>query len=141
MPILDDLGAFLQAHGFGTLGQSIFLGSIPLDPPGSGVQDAVLGLFEIPGLPSEKVHDLLGPAVERARVQLRWRGTPYGYAAARTQAGNAFRLLETVVNQPINGVFYQQITALQSPFALPSDEWQRPSILFEIICARDGQAP
>jgi len=141
MPILEEIGLFLQDNGFGTLGQSIFLGSLPLDPPGSGVQDAVLALFEIPSLPPELIHTLLGPAVEQAAIQCRWRGAPYGYAVARTQAGNAFRLFGTVVNQVIHGVFYRQILLLSSPHGLPQDQWNRPSIVFEMICARDGQAP
>lgn len=139
--ILDDLGLFLQDNGFGILGQTIFLGSLPQDAPGSDVQDAVLALFEVPSLPPEMVHDIPGPAVEQAAVQLRWRGAPWEYATVRTQAGNAFRLLGSVVNQMINGVFYRQILLLSSPHALPSDEWNRPAILFEIVCARDGQAP
>lgn len=141
MATLDDLGLFLQAHGFGTLGQTLFLGTLPEDPPGPNIPAPILGLFEVPGLPPDLTHDLLGPSVEHPSVQLRWRGAPYGYAVIRQQAGQAFRLLGSVVNQVINGVFYQQLTCLQSPHALPADEWDRPSILFEILCARDAQAP
>lgn len=141
MSVLEEIGAFLQANGFGSLGTDIFLGSIPADAPGSGVQDAVLGLYEIPSLPPLHTHDLLGPSVERAMVQCRWRGAPYGYADARTKAGNAFRLLESVVNQIVGGAFYQQIVAMQSPYGVPQDEWNRPYVVFEILCVRDGQVP
>lgn len=141
MPILDDLGQFLQANGFGTLGVDLFLATIPQDPPGPSAPDAVLGLFEIPGMAPEHVHDIRGPAVEQAAVQCRWRGSPFGYAAIREQAGAAFRLLDSVVNQAINGVGYRQILALSSPRSLPADEWNRPTVLFEILCYRDGQAP
>jgi len=141
MPVLDELGTYLQANGFGTLGQTIFLGTIPADAPGAGVQDAVLGLFEIPGLPSENTHDLLGPSVEQPHVQLRWRGAPYGYAAARTQAGNAYRLLGSVVNQVLSGAFYQQIIPMQSPYGVPPDEWNRPFLVFEVWVKRDAQVP
>src|SRR5262245_45110840 len=110
--ILDDLGLFLQANGFGTLGSSLFLGTLPQDAPGAGVQDQVLALFEIPGMPPEKTHDIVGPAVENAAIQCRWRGQPFGYAAIRTQAQAAFILLDSVVNQTINGVWYRQIMAL-----------------------------
>jgi hypothetical protein len=30
---------------------------------------------------------------------------------------------------------------LQSPFGQPPDEWQRPFVLFEILCSRDAQVP
>src|SRR5262245_60649227 len=48
--VLDDLGIFLQDNGFGMLGQTIFLGTLPQDSPGGGVQDQVLALLEAPGL-------------------------------------------------------------------------------------------
>jgi hypothetical protein len=140
MPILEELGTFLQAHGFGSLGVDIFLGSFPSDAPGAGVQDAILGLFEIPGLPPLLTHDLLGPSVEQAMIQCRWRGNPYDYATTRAKAGNAFRLFATVVNQTLSGVFYQQILVRDSPFGLAADEWHRPNILLNIQCLRDGQA-
>src|SRR5262245_20410728 len=137
MPVLDDLGKFLQDNGFGVLGTSIFLGSVPQDAPGAGVQDQILALLEAPGMPPEHVHDILGPAVEQARIQCRWRGSPHGYETARGMAGAAFTLLDSVINQTINGVFYRRIMALEGPFALPPDEWQRPIVLFEILCQKD----
>ena|SRR5262245_21148168 len=140
MPVLDDLGIFLQDNGFGLLGQSLFLGMIPQDAPGSGVQDQILGLFEAPGLPPRNTHDLLGPSVEMARIHLRFRGAPFGYETARGMAGEAYKLLGSVVNQTINGVFYQQITVLNGPFGMPQDEWNRPFIVVEVLCARDAQA-
>jgi len=139
--VLDDLGVFLQDNGFGVLGQSLFLGTIPMDAPGNGVQDAILALLEAPGLPPRMTHDLRGPSVEMARIQCRWRGNPHGYEAARGMAGEAFKLLASVVNQTINGVWYQQILPLGGPFGLPPDEWNRPFVLFEILAARDAQAP
>src|SRR5262245_1112839 len=136
--LLEDLGLYLQQNGLGVLGQDIFLGSIPLDPPGGGVQNAVLGLFEVPGLPPSHQHDVVGPGYEQPVVQCRFRGEPFGYQATRQKAGEAFTLLDSVINQTINGTFYLWIQALQSPFSQPQDEWQRPFILFECRCARNA---
>jgi hypothetical protein len=134
--VLEDIGLYLQTNGLGTLGQTIFLGMLPLDQPGGGVQDAVLGLFEVPGLPPTHSHDAAGPRYEQPMVQLRFRGTPYGYQAARMQAGEAFTLLDSVVNQTINGTRYLWMQAMQSPFGQPADEWNRPFVVFEVRCAR-----
>jgi len=138
MPVLDDLGVFLQTNGFG---DDICLGFIPQDAPSSEAPDEVLALFELGGPGPELTHDIPGPAVEVAMVQCRWRGSPWGYASIRGEAGTAFRLLGSVANQEINNVFYRQILLLSSPHALPNDEWNRPTVLFEILCYRDGQSP
>jgi hypothetical protein len=134
--VLEDIGLYLQANGLGILGQDIFLGSIPLDAPGSGVQDAVLGLFEVPGLPGERIHDSAGVSVRQPVVQLRHRGAPYGYQAVRQQAEAAHILLSAVVNQTINGTFYRQILDLQDPFGQPQDEWNRPFVICEYRCIK-----
>ena len=91
-------------------------------------------------MPPRMVHNESGPSVEMARIQLRFRGQPFGYETARGMAGEAYKLLSTVVNQTINNCFYQQIMPLEGPFGMPPDEWSRPFIVFEVMCARDAQA-
>src|SRR5262245_12233494 len=136
MAVLEDVGLYLQQNGLGILGQDIYLGSIPLDPPGGGVQDAVLGLFEVPGLPYDIVHQGFDMAVEQPVVQCRFRGAPFGYQDARNKAQQAIVALGAVSNQTINGTFYLWILPLQPPFGQPSDEWQRPFVLFEARCGK-----
>jgi hypothetical protein len=141
MPVLDDLGVLLQTAGYGILGSDICLAFIPEDAPGGESPDAVIGLFEIPSLPPEMVHDIPGPAVDCAAVQVRVRGEPHGYAAAQLKASSAWRLLASLVNTTINGVLYRQILPLGRPHGMPPDEWHRPSVVCEYMCYRDGQAP
>jgi hypothetical protein len=100
------------------------------------VQDVVLGLIEVPGLPGIRVHDLPGVSIRQPVVQLRWRGAPYGYQAARQQAEAAHVLLAEVVNQTINGTFYLNILTLHDPYGQPADEWNRPYVIAEYLCAK-----
>jgi hypothetical protein len=136
--VLDDLAVYLQAQGLGTRSQTIFEGRIPSDAPGSGVADQIITLFAVPGLPPQHVHDIVGPAVDQPVVQVRVRGSAAqgGYAAMWTQAEQAYRLLDSVRNQVVNGTFYQAILALQSPFGLGEDQYQRPFLAFNVRCAK-----
>lgn len=140
--ILDDLAVRLQTAGLGTLGTTIFKGRLPPDAPGPAVADEIITLLPVPGLPPRRVHDIVGPAIEQPVVQVRLRGraTPGGYAALWAKALQTFLALDGVVNTTINGVWYEALFALQSPFGLPEDEWNRPTVIFNVL-ARRGLAP
>jgi hypothetical protein len=136
--VLDDIAVFLQTQGIGTRGSTIFEGRIPPDAPGSGVADQIVTLFAVPGFPPQRVHDIVGTAVDQPVVQVRVRGSTVqgGYAAMWTVAETAYRLLDGVRNQVVNGTFYQAITVLQSPFGLGEDQYQRPFVAFNVRCAK-----
>jgi hypothetical protein len=134
--LLDDLGTYLQAQGIGTVGTTLFKGSIPQDAPALNVQDALVALIETPGLPPMHVHSVSGPDVEQPTVQVVSRGAPYAYAAARTKAEAAFVALDSVHNQTLGTAFYLWILALQSPFLLRVDDLNRPHIVFNVRCAK-----
>jgi hypothetical protein len=74
------------------------------------------------------------------QVRLRGRASPGGYAALWSRTTQAFLALDGRVNQMINSTWYEAIVALQSPFSLPEDEWQRPFVVFNVLCRR-GLAP
>lgn len=135
--VLDDLAVLLQMEGLGTVGTNLFEGRIPQDAP--GVPDALIALFAVPGLSPEHTHDIAGPAVEQAVVQVRVRGTATqgGYAAAWQKVTQAFLALDGVHNQTVNGVYYRQIRALQSPFGLAEDESARPHLVFNVLCQKE----
>jgi Bacteriophage minor capsid protein len=136
--VLDDIGLFLQTQGLGTLATDIFKGRLPEDAPGAGVLDEIIALFAVPGQGPVRVHSLVGPGVEQPVVQVRLRGSASagGVTAMWTRAMQAFIALDSVTNQTINGVFYQKILALQSPFSLPEDEWRRPTLIFNVLCRK-----
>jgi hypothetical protein len=135
--VLDDLGVFLQTAGLGTLGTSLFKGGWPLDAAGGSVQDALLTLIEVPGLPPMYVHDDIAPSLDQPVVQVVTRGAPYGYAAARTRAGQAWVALGSVRNQTLGTTHYLWIRPLHAPHhALGPDEQQRPRIAFNVVCCK-----
>ncbi len=136
--ILDDMGVHLQGLGLGTLGTSLFKGRVPQDAPGGVVPDELIALFSVPGLPPDHTHDISGPAVEQPVVQVRVRGgtVPGAYASAWAKAYQAFLALDAVTNTTINGVFYQRIMALQSPFGQADDQYNRPFVVFHVRCVK-----
>lgn len=134
--VLDDLGAFLQVAGLGTLGTSLFLGSVPQDAPLVTIQDTLVALIEVPGLPSLHVHNDPAPQIEQPVVQVLTRGAPHAYAPARLQAQAAFMALDSVQNQTLSGTFYLWIQAMQNPFLLHYDALARPVLAFNIRCAK-----
>lgn len=134
--ILDDLGSFLQAQGVGTVGTTLFKGLIPEDAPLVATQDSLVALVEVPGLPPVHVHSQAAASYEQPVVQVLTRGVPYGYAAARTKAHQAYVTLDGVQNQTLSGTQYLWIAALQSPFLLKWDDLARPLIAFSVRCAK-----
>jgi hypothetical protein len=132
--ILDEIGAFLEAEGVGIIGQTLFLGSMPQDEPGTGSQDAVMAVIEIPGQTRVAMHDLA--KYERPYLQIATRGAPYGYPAARLKAQEAWDALDGVANTALSGATYLLIEALQSPYFLRTDDLNRPYLIFNCRCAR-----
>jgi hypothetical protein len=133
VPILDELGLFLQTAGVGSLGTTLFKGSLPLDHPLTDAAPPILAMIEVPGLPVVRAHD---SKFEQPVLQVAVKGAPFGYAAARLKAQEAWNVLDGVSNAVLSGVAYLWIEALQSPFWLRTDESNRPLIVFSIRVAR-----
>lgn len=132
--ILEEVGTYLEAHGVGIIAQTLFLGSMPQDEPGTGGQDAIMALIEIPGMSSSRTHDLAH--YEQPVLQIATRGLPYGYPAARQKAQDAWALLDGLANTTLSGVFYLWALTMHSPFWLRTDELHRPYILFSVRFAK-----
>ena len=129
--LLDELGAYLQAAGIGTLSQSLFKGSLPLDTPAT-TDDAIVALIEVPGSPPLRSHDQPPSRIGQPHVQVVSRGAPYGYMAARQKAHDAWMALDGLANQVLSGTKYLTIMALQEPFLLRIDSDHRPHIVFSV---------
>lgn len=136
MPVLDELGSYLETQGIGILGVSLFKGSIPQDAPHIAVQDALVALIEVPGLPPVHVHAQTLATYEQPMIQVATRGLPYGYAAARAKAQDAYVALDGLANVVLSTVEYLWIQAMQSPFLLRIDELARPLLVFTIRVAK-----
>lgn len=136
MSVLDDLGLYLEDVGVGIPGETLFLGQVPLDVPGVAVQDALLALIEVPGLPPERVHTRRDAVIEQPVIQVLARGLQHDYVEARTRAQTAWLALDGLANVTLNGTHYLWIQALQSPFLLRTDAMGRAVIIFNIRCAK-----
>jgi hypothetical protein len=124
--LLDELGNYLQGQGLGVLGTDLFLGTLPIDAPGAGAQDAVTALVETPGFPAQFVHSTLGPDWEQPVLQILVRGAPYDYAGARSHAQDVFLALGKISNQALSGTPYLWCQPIQSVFKLRDDDYSRP---------------
>lgn len=135
--LLDDLAELLQTAGVGTLGETIFKGRLPMDAPHVLVQDAVLALIEVPGLPAERVHDGPGANIEQPMIQVLSRGLPHDYMEARTRAETAYLALDGLTNVTLSGTVYLWIVAQQPPFVLRhEDSMGRPHVVFTVRCGK-----
>jgi len=131
--LLDELGAYLQAQGLGTLGSDLFLGSIPIDSPNVTNQDAITALYETPGFPGQYVHSTLGLDWEQPVVQIICRAAPYDYSAARLQAEQVMVALSKIRNQTLSGTFYLWCMPLDSPHpAIGPDDYGRPRLTCQL---------
>lgn len=117
MAVLDDVGAYLQTQGVGTLGTDLFLSALPDTP------DAACVLYEYGGAPPQ--HTMGGTAAkwEEPRIQAVARAATY--SAARTKIGAIFTALHAVNNTTLSGTLYLSIEAVQSPFFLERDQSDR----------------
>ena len=134
MAILDDLGTLLGNAGVGTLGTSLFLGSLPADTPVSP-QDEITTIIPIPSLPPVHSHLEAYATYTQPIFQILTRSAPFGFAAAMARAELAFRALDGVQNATIGGSHFLWILAVRSPYALRQDDYQRYHIVFDVRCA------
>lgn len=138
--LLDDIGLYLQTQGLGTLGTTLFLGSIPLDTPELSIVNSLIALLETPGLPPERVHDGPAASIEQPVIQVLVRGEPHGYEAARALSEDLYRTLDGLTNITMQGTLYLWLLAQQPPFLLRWDAMARPVIVFQLRCAH-GRGP
>lgn len=135
--VLDDLGTFLQTAGVGILGTTLFKGRLPLDAPNVLVQDSAMALIEVPGLPSDRVHD--GPAanIEQPMIQIVSRGLPHDYMDARTRAEAAYLALDGLSNVTIGSSRYLWVMAQIPIHTLrQADDLGRPLVHFVVRCGK-----
>lgn len=131
MPLLEEVAVYLQSAGITADGTRIFRGSIPLEAP-----DAMIALIELGGESPVRTHDTPVSRYERPHLQVLIRGEPRDYAAARVKAQDVWIALELVRNMTLSGTFYLAIEARSSPRYLLTDDYARPTIVFDIRCLR-----
>lgn len=118
MSMIDELGAYLQDQGIGTLGIDLFLAGLPDEPA------AAVGLLEYGGEQPTFSHGVPGVNTERRRFQLVTRAETE--SAARTKAEQVNAVLVRIHNQALSGTWYLGVYPRQSPFPLGTDANGRP---------------
>lgn len=126
MAMLDDIGAYLVTHSFGTLGTNMFIGDMPETP------DVCIALFEYAGEPPEDTHD--GQGVDNPGLQVRVRGT--SYSTARATISSIQDHLHTLRNTTLTATKYLFIRAVQSPFSLGRDSSKRIDLVQNFIVTK-----
>lgn len=118
MSMTDELGAYLEAMGVGTLGVDLFLAGLPDEPA------AAVALTEYGGEQPTFAHGAPGVNTERRRFQLVARAETESAARAKAEQVNA--VLVGIRNQALSGTWYLGVYPLQSPFPLGADGNGRP---------------
>lgn len=101
-----------------TLGTDLFYGREPASP------DAVVSIFDSPGLEPQAGYTFLQP-----RVQVRIRGDKMDYDTAYTLAETIRNILHELTPQTINGTKYISVLATSDIEALGDDDNDRPSFV------------
>lgn len=131
--ILEDLAVFLPTQSLGyTFGTNLFAQLMPDQP------DALTSMFEYPGNAPEYVFGAANPqpALSHPRIQVVVRDT--NPLTARSTIEAVTKKLEAVVNQTINGTYYERIERLQDPFFLHRDAKRRSFYAVNLTVTKAG---
>lgn len=113
--MLDDIAAYLAEQNIGTVGTSIFKGSMPDSP------DNCIVVYEYAGLPPDLALD--GKEIEQPGLQVRVRNK--SYSAGREAIESVITALSPTANKYLSGTFYLSIIVNQSPAPLGKDAKNR----------------
>jgi len=113
MTVEADIAAYLATGGFGTVGTSIFVNTMPATP------DNCIAVSVYAGSPPERTHDSSGN--DNPSVQVRVRNMNAG--TARTKVEQVYNYLDGITNTTIGSTFYLGIFAINSgPIPMGKDE-------------------
>ena len=109
----SDIAAYLATGGFGTVGTSILVNTMPATP------DNCIAVSIYAGMAPERTHD--GSGNSRPSIQVRVRNTSAG--TARTKVEQIYNYLDGTTNKTIGSTFFLGITAINSgPVPMGKDE-------------------
>lgn len=117
MSLLDDIGAYLQAQGIGTLGSTLFLSQLP-ESTSTGT---VVGILESPAArpATRAMTGTVGTQAVRLewpRIQIQARSALYG--PGRDKITDVVHRLDNLGPIVWSGVRYEKITCLTRPARL-----------------------
>lgn len=127
--MLEDIGAYMQTNGRGTLGTDLFLNFLPEAP------NSVTVLSEYM---SETPKDTMGahlPSVEMPHIQVMVRRSATDYLAARNESDLCYNLLVMVLDLVV-GTYLYTITPLDTPTLMSRDDNERPLVVCNYVVYR-----
>lgn len=124
----EDVATLLQSAGVGTLGTTLFVGTLPEAP------DAAVAVLATGGAGPQYTISGTAYSVERAQVVVR----ATSYNAAQTTAAAAYSACLAWRNGVQNGTRYLSFTVLQNPFLLGLDDIMRPRFVFNVEGMKEG---
>lgn len=126
--ILEAVGDYLQAEGYGTQGTDIFLAVMPETP------DACVAVYENAGNRPEFTMGSAPWAVDRPLIQVICRGARSDYPTTRNTAEAIRALLGSVMNTTLSSVPILRIEPQGSVVPMGEDENQRPMVSVNFEC-------
>lgn len=143
MSVVTEIAAKLSAFSLGTLGSTLFYGSMPPSP------DECCAIYEYGGL--APVHGFGTPGIdfETPAIQVVFRGlqpkagVTTAYTGPRAKAEAAYLGLSAVEAETLTGgtsAFYHTIHAQQAPLLIGRDESMRYLIGVNFLCEKDPSA-
>jgi len=124
--ILEAVGDYLVAQGYGTLGTNIFLGKMPNKP------DVCIGVYENEGgSPDFTMGTVL---LDNPAIQVIVRAGIEDYPTARDTAQSIRLLLAQVANTTLSGVTVLRIAPVGSVLPMGDDTNDRPHVSANFRC-------
>ena len=130
--ILEELATLLQSAGLGP----IIRHALPAQGPSVEGAPPQIALVEMAGRGPVRSLESPPSRYERPVVVVLTRSAPYGYAAARQKAQDAWEVLDGISNQTLSGTRYLWIQALNSVHWIRDDDLARSILSFDVECAR-----
>jgi hypothetical protein len=112
--IVEDIGAYLQANGIGTLSVDLFLHVAPDKP------DDLMSVTEYSSDPPQYIHDKAKVEIELPRIQIAARSMRP--EVGRLKAERAYQLLMAIHNGIIGTTRYLWCQPVDSPAMVGRDE-------------------
>jgi hypothetical protein len=126
--ILESIGDYLVTNSHGTLGTSIFLGTLPESP------DACVAVYENSGSSPAFTMGAGGIRIDYPMIQIICRAGREDYPSARDKADTIRILLASVLETTISGVHIMRIEPMGSINQLGVDPKYRPLISVNFRC-------
>jgi hypothetical protein len=126
--ILESIGDYLVTNSHGTLGTSLFLGTLPESP------DACVAVYENSGSSPAFTMGAGGIRIDYPMIQIICRAGREDYPTARDKADTIRILLASVVETSISGVHIMRIEPMGSVNQLGVDPKYRPLISVNFRC-------